>query len=162
MRCTPSRPILSSSSAATAGVDADDRAVVVEDGQRFGLVDHLGTGGFGGADQVGVELAPGPDRTVGREAPGAGPVELAAGTAGDHAETVDAMHAVKADLELLESGDRARRQAIAADLVASARALLEDEHRRATARGTHRCGCAGGATADDDQITSFHGHQRAS
>ena len=66
------------------------------------------------------------------------------------------MRSVQVDLEFFERRHRSRGQAIAADLVAAARCLLEQRDRSATARGTHRRGGTGRAAADDDHIALFH------
>ena len=105
-----------------------------------------------------VEPASWPHRAVCGERIDARPVELADRRVGDHAQAVDAVGVVERDREVVQRGDRARRQAVAADLVAAVRGGVDHEHARPTPGGLDRGGRTGRSGADDGDVEALrHG-----
>ena len=112
---------------ASVGLHADD-PVAVEHRHRLGIPHDLGTGLTGGVDQCGIESTARPHRAVVREAVGRRPVEFTDLRAGDHPQSTDRVRVAQIDPEFLQRADGSRREAVAADLVATVAALLEHHH----------------------------------
>ena len=141
---------------AAAGVDAGDAAGALVD-RRAGDRDALLDAGPGGAGVVGehlVEVAPGAHEAVGGEGGELGPVELDARAAADDAQAALVAPAgllAGVDAEVDELLHPARGHAVAADLLAGERRLLQDEHVEPGARQVRRDrGACGTGTHDDD------------
>ena len=77
-------------------------------GMRLVSQAELGAGLLGELHQAFVEASAGPDRAVCGERCDAGPLELADGAVGDHAQAVDAVGVVEVDAELVERLDGTR------------------------------------------------------
>ena len=112
------------------GVGADHAAVVVADhGGHGAVLDQPGTGRLGVAGQVLVEARAGPHQPVGREVGQLGPGDLDRAVAGAQPQpaigAIAVLRAVRQVHELhLVHG--ARSEAVAADLLARMRRLLQD------------------------------------
>ena len=129
---------------------------VVDDRHRLGLEANLGPGVDGHVDEVHVEAVPRPHRAVSGEPIGDGPRELADFSTGDHPQPVDAMCLCQIDLQVVECGNGARRETIAAHLVASVGSLVEEHHPQARSRRRDGSRRTRRTTADDEQVALVH------
>ena len=141
-----------------AGLDAGDPSVVADHRCGFGLESDLGTRFDGRVHQCGVEAAARPHGSVVGEPVGGRPVELAHLFAGDHPKAADVVGVVERDLQFVERTDCARGQAVAADLVAPVRALLEHHDLGARSGRLDRRCRAGRPCPDDGDVDSLGTH----
>ncbi len=138
-----------------AGEDPEHPTGVVEQRLTGGLPADLGARLGGGVDQRLVEPTSRPHRAFGREPSRRRPRQLARLLAGDHAQAVDAVGVVERDLEVVQRGDRTRRQAVAADLVAAVRGGVDHEHACPTPGGLDRGGRTGRSGTDDGDVEAL-------
>jgi hypothetical protein len=137
-----------------AHLHADD-PTLVDDRHRVVLPQQLGAGLLRQLHQSLVQTTAWPHRSVGRERGDAGPLELAHGAVGDHAQAVDAMGVLERHTELVQGLDRPGRESVAADLVPAASALLEDRDAGSCAGRPDRRGRTCGATTDHQDVSTF-------
>ena len=135
------------------GADARDAAVL--GAQRLGdavAFQHDGARGLGMAGQLLVEAEPGPDQPVLREVGNLRPGQFDRAAAGDQPKALvppPALGFRMREPQLLDLADRARSQAVAADLLAGKGGFFQHRDVNARLGEVVRGGGSGGSRADD-------------